>query len=103
MKVIDVYQQYFAAHCVFSGVERSDAGMIRYEVSVSFFPHEDDEDYAVSYDACAADEIYAAPGRRARKRESDMLEALRTHADALARELGGEILWDQPLRDARYG
>ena len=113
MKVIDVYQQYFAAPCVFSGVERraavvkltatSDAGMIGYEVSVSFFPHEDDEDYAVSYDACAADEIYAAPGRRARKRESDMLEALRTHADALARELGGEILWDQPLRDARYG
>ena len=113
MKVIDVYQQYFAARCVFHGVERravsvmltatSDAGSIRYEVSVSFFPHTAEDDFAVSYDACAAREIYAAPGRRARKREQAMLENLREQADAAAATLEGEIFWDEPLREARYG
>ena len=113
MKVIDVYQQYFAARCVFHEVERravtvtltatSDAGTIRYEVGVSFFPHTDADDFAVSYDAAASEEIYSAPGRRARKREAAMLEELRDHADALAASLGGEIFWDEPLRDARYG
>ncbi len=113
MKVIDVYQQYYEAQCVFSGVKRravsvtltatSDAGTIRYEVSVSFFPHADEEDYAVSGDACASKEIYAAHGRRARKREAGMLEEVRSYADALAASLSGEIFWDKPLRDARYG
>ena len=114
MKVVDVYQQFFSAHCVFSDVERraasvtltaaSDAGSIRYEVGVAFFPHTDEEDYAVSYDASAARELYAAPGRRSKKREQAMLEAdLRPAADALAQELGGEIFWDRPLRAPRLG
>ena len=56
MKVIDVYEQYFAAECTYSGVPRhaavikltatSDAGTITYEVGVSFFPHNDPEDLA---------------------------------------------------------
>ncbi len=113
MKVIDVYQQYFAARCVYHGVPRravsvkltaeSDAGTVRYSVSVSFFPHADEDDFAVSYDACAERELYAAPGRRSKKREAGMLEDLRGHADAAAADLDGEIFWDQPLRDARYG
>ena len=114
MKVIDVYQQYFAARCVFSGVERraasvtltatSDEGTIRYEVAVSFFPHSEEDDFAVSYDAAAAREIYAAPGRRSKTREAAMMEeTLRASADAAAAELDGEIFWDRPLRDARYG
>ena len=113
MKVIDVYQQYFAAHCVYNGVPRraasvmltasSDAGTVRYSVSVSFFPHTAEDDFAVSYDACAEREIYAAPGRRSRKRETGMLEDLRAQAAAAAADLDGEIFWDQPLRDARYG
>lgn len=113
MKVIDVYQQYFAARCVCNGVERravsvvltatSDAGTIRYAVGVSFFPHTAPDDFAVSYDACAERELYAAPGRRARKRERAMLETLREQADDAATELDGEIFWDRPLRDARYG
>ena len=113
MKVIDVYQQYFAAKCVYDGVPRraasvtltatSDAGTIANTVGVSFFPHTAEDDFAVSYDACAETEIYAAPGRRAKKREQAMLEELRGHADALARTLDGEIFWDEPLRDARLG
>ncbi len=113
MKVIDVYQQYFAARCVFNGVERravtvtltaeSDAGAVRYTIGISFFPHAEEDDFAVSYDACAEKEIYAAPGRRSKKREAALLETLRDHADELAASLDGEILWDEPLRDARYG
>ena len=113
MKVIDVYQQYFAAKCVCNGVRRraasvtltatSDSGTISYAVGVSFFPHTAEDDFAVSYDACASREIYAAPGRRAKKREQAMLEELRAHADAAAAELDGEIFWDKPLRDARCG
>lgn len=113
MKVIDVYQQYFSAKCVFNGVPRraasvtltatSDAGTIRYEAAVSFFPHTSEDDFAVSYDACAQTELYAAPGRRAKKREAALLKELPAAADALAAQLGGEIFWDRPLRDARYG
>ncbi len=54
MKVIDVYKQYFAADCLFNTVQRngavvaltatSDAGTVKYDVSVSFFPHVDAED-----------------------------------------------------------
>ncbi len=113
MTVIDVYQQYFAAHCVYAGVERrgvsvkltaeSDSGAVRYEASVTFFPHADEEDFAVGYDACAARELYAAPGRRSRKREAAMLEMLRSEADALAAEMDAEIFWDRPLTEARRG
>lgn len=59
--VINVYSQYFQAQASFSGVERrgalvllisdSEAGMISYKAAVSFFPHRDAEDFAVSYDA----------------------------------------------------
>jgi hypothetical protein len=113
MKVVDVCQQYFAARCIYSGVERraaavtltaeSDAGTIRYVAAVSFFPHTDEEDFAVSYDARAERELYAAAGRRSKKREAALLETLRDEIDALAAELGGAIFWDEPLCEARYG
>ncbi len=113
MKVIDVYRQHFAAHCVFNGVERraaivtltatSDAGTVRYEAGVSFFPHTEEEDFAVSYDAAAETELYSAPGRRSKKRERTLMEELRGHVDALAASLNGEVFWDRPLRDAQYG
>ena len=54
---VDVYSQYFAAECVYNGRRRrgvvvkltssSEAGTIRYRVSVSFFPHENSEDFAI--------------------------------------------------------
>ena len=114
MKVIDVYQQYFAARCVYNGVPRraasvmltasGEAGNIRYSVSVTFFPHTTEDDFAVSYDACAEREIYSAPGRRSKKREKILLEeSLRPAADALAASMDGEIFWDRPLREPRLG
>ena len=112
MKVIDIYKQYFNAECVYNGVERkgavvtltatSDSGMIKYEVGISFFPHRDAEDYAISYDAYASKEIYNAKGRRSKKREAQYLEEFRKYADELAVEMGGKIFWDKPLRDACY-
>lgn len=113
MKVINVYDQYFAAQCVFNDVERrgvrvllvatSEDGMIRYEESVSFFPHVDDEDFAISSDAYAVRELYSAKGRRSKKLEAELMEGFKECADALAASLGGSIDWGKPLRDARYG
>ena len=111
--VVDVYSQYFAGECTFNGVERrgvlvrltsdSEAGNIRYEAGLTFFPHADEEDFAVSYDAAAAKPLYEARGRRSKKRETALLEDLRKEADTLAAQLGGSIDWAHPLRDARYG
>ena len=110
---VDVYRQYFSAKAVCSGVERraalvaltadSSGGVVTYEASVCFFPHRDEEDFAVSYDACAVRRLFHAKGRRSKKREKAFLEGFRACADALAAGLGGEVYWDQPLRDATYG
>ena len=64
MAEINVYQQYFSAKAVFNGVQRRAASVLL---------------------------IYDAPGRRARKRETQLLERLRDEADALASEAGGAI------------
>ena len=113
MATINVYQQYFAARCVFNDVERhaasvllisdSEAGTIRYEAAVSCFPHSDPEDFAVSYDAYASKVLYEAPGRRSKKREAALIQSLREHIDELAASLGGSIDWDSPLGEARLG
>ena len=113
MANIDVYKQYFSAECLYNGVERHGAlvwlnaesadGIIRYEVGVSFFPHLDEEDFAVSYDACGTKELLRTKGRRSKKRDALYLEQLREAADEIAATLGGVIHWDKPLRDAVYG
>lgn len=113
MKVIDVYQQYFQAECLYNDLPRKgvlvsltytyDAGVTKYEVNVSFFPYRDPEDMAITYDAFSSKVIYEAPGRRSRKREAVFLEEISLHADALAREMGGVIYWDKPLIEARFG
>jgi len=76
--VINVYERYYKAKAVFSGVERrgalvmlvsdSNAGSITYKAAVSYFPHRDDEDYAVSYDAYFEKELYSGKGRRWKKK-----------------------------------
>ena len=110
---IDVYKQYFSAECTYNGVARrgavvwlnaeSESGIIRYEVGVSFFPHLDEEDFAVSYDACGTKELLRTNGRRSKKRDALYLEQLREAAEEIAATLGGVIHWDKPLRDAVYG
>ncbi len=111
--VINVYSQYFQAQGVFSEVERrgalvllisdSEGGRISYRVAVSFFPHRDPEDFAVSYDAYFEKEIYHAPGRRSKKRETALLASLQTEIDALAAEHGASVDWTHPLNEARMG
>ena len=113
MTNIDVYKQYFSAECTFNGVERrgavvwlnaeSDCGIIRYEVGVSFFPHRDDEDFAISYDACAAKELLRTKGRRSKKRDEQYLSQVQSAADEIAVSLNGTIHWDKPLREAVFG
>ena len=68
-----------------------------------FFPHVDDEDYAISYDAYLSKEIYYDKGRRSKKKEQLFLQEVRNHADELATQLNGQIEWQSPLREAIYG
>ena len=110
---LNIYEQYFSADLLFNGVPRhaakvmlicnSEAGNIQYETAVTFFPHNDEEDYAVSYDAYFSKVIYEAKGRRSKKREQQLFSEFRDHIDELAEEAGGVVHWEQPLREARWG
>lgn len=111
MNDINIWQQYFKAECIASGVPRrgaavtltasSAAGQIRYTLTVTFFPHADAEDFCISYDAAAEMILYEGRGRRSRKREQALTESLQEHADSLAASLNGKIFWDQPLTPLR--
>ena len=111
MATLNVYEQYFSAEAEFNGVPRngalvmliatSEEGNIRYEAAVTFFPHRDEEDFAVSYDAYFNKVLYEAKGRRSKKREEVLLQELQQHIDELAHEAGGTVYWDQPLREAK--
>lgn len=110
---IDVYERYYKADACFSGVQRngalvkltsdSEAGQITYRASVSFFPHRDEEDYAVSYDAYFEKELYSGKGRRSKKKEEEYLKNLHEVIDELSEEQGAAVIWDEPLRDERRG
>lgn len=110
---VDVYKRYYAANCVYNEVERkgavvtltvtSEGGEVKYEYTLSFFPHRDPEDFAVSYDAYASRQMYAAKGRRSKKREAAYLGMLRQEIDALADSLGGTVDWDSPLGPEVFG
>ena len=110
---IDVFSQYFEADLVYNEVPRhaaivkltsdSEAGEIRYTASVSYFPHNDEEDYAVSYDACFEKELFQGKGRRSKKKEEAYLHDLHAVIDEISEEAGGKVFWDKPLREARLG
>ena len=113
MKVIDVYERYFEADCVYGGVKRraakvtltatSDEGNITYEAGASFFPHIDPDDFAVSYDAYVSKILYQAKGRRSKKRDEAILEGLRDAVDEVSDGIGAKVFWDKPLGEARRG
>lgn len=110
---VNVYERYYAAEAEFNGVPRhgalvmlvadSDAGNIKYEAAVSFFPHRDEEDYAVSYDAYFSKVLYESKGRRSKKREEALLQTLTSEIDEMADTIGGKVLWNQPFREERRG
>lgn len=109
--VINVYEQYFKADAVFSDVQRngalvmlisdSEAGNITYKAAVTFFPHREEEDYAVSYDAYFEKELYSGKGRRSKKKEEAYLEQLRETINGIAKEHDASICWDEPLTEER--
>ena len=110
---VNVYEQYFEAKAKVNGVPRkaavvtlisdSEAGQIRYEAAVSFFPHRDEEDFAVSYDAYYSEVLFEGKGRRSKKREAKLLEGFQEVIERIAKENGGEVYFDRPLREARRG
>ena len=110
---LNIYEQYFSASLLFNDVPRhaakvmlvctSEAGNVQYEAAVTFFPHNDEEDYAISYDAYFSKVLYEGKGRRSKKREQQLLAEFRDQIDELAREAGGEVFWEQPLREAKMG
>ena len=105
MATVNVYERYYAAEAEFNDVPRrgalvmlianSEAGSIRYEAAVTFFPHRDEEDYAVSYDAYFSKVLYEAKGRRSKKREEALLQELQQHIDELAQGIQGAVLWEK--------
>ena len=113
MSPINVYEQYFSAELEFNIVPRraalvmliatSEEGRIKYEAAVTFFPHRDEEDFAVSYDAYFSKVLFEAKGRRSKKREEALLHEFQQHIDELVQEAGGTVYWDKPLREARRG
>ncbi len=113
MAEIDVYQRYYEGFCTVNGRDRhgvdvkltsiSEQGVIQYRISVNFFPHDDEMDYAVSYDGYYETVIFDGKGRRSKKREEGFLEELQEKADALAGSADGKIFWDKPLRPERRG
>ena len=113
MATINVYERYYSAEAEFNEVPRhgalvmlvatSEEGNIRYEAAVTFFPHRDEEDYAVSYDAYFSKVLYEAKGRRSKKREQTLMETFEQEIDQLADTIGGKVLWEKPLREAKIG
>ena len=97
MVTVNVYEQYFAADCIANSIHRhaalvmliatSENGTVRYEAAVTFFPHIDENDFAVSYDAYYSDVLYEAKGRRSKKREAALLEDCQHTAVLLGRRL----------------
>lgn len=110
---VNVFERYYAADAEFNGVPRhgalvmlvatSEEGNIRYEAAVTFFPHSDEEDYAVSYDAYFSKILYEAKGRRSKKREEVLMLEFQHHIDELAQGIQGTVLWEQPLKKERRG
>ena len=108
-----VYEQYFAARHPGNGTPRRAAraaltvstgeGRVRYAAELSFFPHEDAEDYRISWDLFSSRVLFEAAGRRSRKREEALLGQLRGVLEELAAESGGEVFWNEPLIPARRG
>ena len=110
---INVYQRFFEAELDYNCVKRraasvllisdSEAGNIKYNASVAFMPHQDDEDFRVPYDAYFTKTIYEDRGRRSKKKEKQFIEDLPKYVDELATEVEGKIFWDKPLSDERLG
>ena len=110
--VTNVYKRYYKADAVFADVQRrgalvmlvsdSEAGMITYKAAVTFFPHTEKEDFAVSYDAYFEKELYNGKGRRSKKKETAYLSELPAVIDEMI-EGTASVFWDEPLTEESRG
>ena len=110
---VNVFEQYLEADATYNEVERrgalvmlisdSEQGQITYKAAVTFFPHKDEEDFAVSYDAYLEEVLYEGKGRRSKKREAKLLEQFPEAIDRLAESIEGVVYWNKPLREERRG
>lgn len=110
---VNVYEQYFKADHMFNGVKRRAAlvalvsdscdGMIKYSVTITFFPHKNKEDFAVSYDDYHEKVIFSSKGRRSKKREANLLEGFEGYIEELIKDLSAKVYWDRPITQARRG
>ena len=116
IEAIDVYSQYFHASCPFEGSVRKAALVklsvlkeenreLSYQVSASFMPYEDEEDFRIPDDLRVSRIVFSGTKRRVKKKEEEFLNEIRGKIDALLPQLNEEacIDWDRPLREARYG
>ncbi len=116
LDVIDVYSQYFHAECTYNGSLRRAAlvklsvmkdieGILAYQVSASFFPCENEEDFRVADDVYVSGIVSDGQKRRTKKNEEKLLEGFREEINSLLPQLSSDavIFWDRPLRDARFG
>ena len=109
--VTNVYQRYFKADAIFSDVQRngasvmlisdSEEGFITYKAEVTFFPHRDEEDFAISYDAYFENDLYNGKGRRSKKKELEYLNQLQEIIDQMIAEYNATVIWDEPLTEER--
>lgn len=116
IEAIDVYSQYFHASCPFEGSLRK-AALVKltvlkdenrehsYQVSASFMPYEDEEDFRVPDDLRVSRIVYSGTKRRVKKKEEEFLNEIREKIDVLLPQMGSDavIFWDRPLREARFG
>ena len=88
-----------------NGTEQSNTPTEKAEgqTPTAVFPHRDEEDFAVSYDAYFETELYSGKGRRSKKKEASFLEQLRETIDRMAVENNATVLWDEPLTQERRG
>ena len=116
LDVIDVYSQYFHAKCTYYDSLRRAVlvklsamkdieGILAYQVSASFFPFENEEDFLVANDVYVSKIVSDGQKRRMKKSEEKLLESFREEIDSLLPQLSKDavIFWDRPLRDARFG
>ena len=109
---IDIYSQYFSAELNLNNIERhaalvkltsdSEDGHITYTAAITFFPHNDEYDYLITYDAYYEKVLYDASGRRSSKREKKLLSDLKEEINALAEQVNGKVFWERPLREAVF-
>ena len=112
---IDVYSQYFNAHCIYEGKQRNAAlvkltvlkdieGILSYEVNISFMPYEDEEDFRVPTDAYYSKVIASGSKRRNKNNEKKYIDNIKEEIDSLIKDVDEAVVyWDRPLRQARLG